>query len=164
MNTRLQVEHPVTEEVTGLDLVHLQLLVASGEKLPIKQSDIELKGHSIEARITAQDPDKDFAPSTGKITRWVTPGGRGVRLDTYITAGTTITPFYDPMIAKLIVTAPDREQAVARLRSALHEFEVEGIATNIPFLRRLVKHPDYRSGELSTAFVGRFLSEASAVV
>ena len=160
MNTRLQVEHPVTEEVTGIDLVHLMLRVASGEKLPMKQEDIKLSGHAIEARITAQDPDKDFAPSTGKITGWRAPGGRGVRMDTHCYAGFTVSPYYDPMIAKLIVKAPTRPEAVARLLSALHEFEVEGITTNIPFLRRLVAHPDYLSGQFNTGFVPRFLAEA----
>ncbi|MBL8048709.1 MAG: acetyl-CoA carboxylase biotin carboxylase subunit [Chthonomonas sp.] len=160
MNTRLQVEHPVTEEITGLDLVRLQLMVANGEKLPLTQRDVLLEGHSIEARITAQDPDKEFAPSTGKITKWNAPGGRGVRMDTHVYAGFTITPFYDPMIAKLIVTGRTRDEAVQRLAVALHEFDVEGIATNIPFLRRLVAHPDYRSNNISTAFVGRFLNEA----
>ncbi len=161
MNTRLQVEHPVTEEVTGLDLVHLQLRIASGEKLPLKQEDVKLKGHSIEARITAQDPDRDFAPSTGKICTWNAPGGRGVRMDTHAHAGYTVSPFYDPMIAKLIVTANSRAEAVAKLRTALHEFEVAGIQTNIPFLRRLVEHPDYVAGTVSTAFVPRFLEEST---
>lgn len=160
MNTRLQVEHPVTELITGLDLVRLQLLIASGKKLPIKQSDLKIHGHSIEARITAQDPDKDFAPSTGKVTKWNAPGGIGVRMDTHVYAGYSISPFYDPMIAKLIVWGNDRDEAVQRLRVALDEFEVEGIQTNIPFLRRLVRHPDYMSGDISTAFVPRMLEEA----
>ncbi|MCE9558272.1 MAG: acetyl-CoA carboxylase biotin carboxylase subunit [Armatimonadetes bacterium] len=159
MNTRLQVEHPVTEEVTGLDLVKLQLHIAAGGKLPFSQKDISLTGHAIEARITAQDPDKEFAPSTGTITRWNAPGGRGVRMDTHAYAGFTIGPYYDPMIAKLIVVGKDRDDAVARLQSALHEFDVEGIMTNIPFLRRLVEHPDYILGKVSTSFVGRFLQE-----
>ena len=158
MNTRLQVEHPVTEEITGLDLVHLQLMVASGERLPITQADVNLRGHSIEARITAQDPDKDFAPSTGKITKWCQPGGRNVRMDTYVYGGISVSPYYDPMIAKLIVTGRTRAEAVAKLRTALHEFEVEGIATNIPFLRRLVESEGYQSGEFDTGFVPRFLS------
>jgi acetyl-CoA carboxylase biotin carboxylase subunit len=160
MNTRLQVEHPVTEMVTGLDLVQLQLKIAAGEKLPFKQSELTLTGHSIEARITAQDPDKDFAPCTGKITRWNAPGGIGVRMDTHVYAGFTISPFYDPMIAKLIVYGRDRDEAVRRLMVALDEFEVEGIMTNIPFLRRLVRHPDYVSGDISTAFVPAMLEEA----
>lgn len=162
MNTRIQVEHPVTEMISGLDLVQWQIRIANGEKLPFSQSEIKLTGHSIEARITAQDPDKDFAPSTGKLTRWDPPGFRGVRLDTHVYAGFTISPYYDPMIAKLIVTAESRELAVRRLQVALDEFHVEGIQTNIPFLRRLVRHPDYMTGNVSTAFVGEFLQETAA--
>jgi acetyl-CoA carboxylase biotin carboxylase subunit len=162
MNTRLQVEHPVTEEVTGLDLVHLQLRIASGEPLPIRQEDVQLKGHAIEARITAQDPDKDFSPSTGKITGWRAPMGRGVRMETHCYAGFTVSPFYDPMLAKLIVRGEDRAEAVRKLQTALHEFEVEGIATNIPFLRRLCASEGYVTGQFDTGFVGRFLNgEAS---
>lgn len=160
MNTRLQVEHPVTEEVTGLDLVQLQLMVASGGRLPITQDDVVLDGHAIEARITAQDPDKDFAPSTGLITQWRAPGGRNVRMDTHCYAGFTVSPYYDPMLAKLIVKGRTREEAVRRLQSALHEFEVEGIATNIPFLRRLVGHPDFVSGDVHTSWVSTFLAES----
>ncbi len=159
MNTRLQVEHPVTEEVVGLDLVHLMLRIAAAEPLPFTQSDITLKGHSIEARITAQDPDRDFAPSTGPITLWQAPCGRGVRMETFVYSGLSITPFYDPLLAKLIVTAGTRAEAVRKLQVALDEFEVGGIATNIPFLRRLVAHPDYVSGEVTTQFVKRFLEE-----
>lgn len=159
MNTRLQVEHPVTEEVTGVDLVELMLRVAAGEKLPISQNHVELKGHAIEARITAQDPDNDFAPSTGKVTKWAAPGGRGVRMDTHCYAGFTVSPYYDPMIAKLIVKGKDRLEAVRRLRMALHEFQVEGISTNIPFMRRLIESPEYESGKVDTGFVPRFLGE-----
>lgn len=162
MNTRLQVEHPATEMVTGLDLVQLQLKIAAGEKLPFTQSDLRLNGHAIEARITAQDPDNDFAPSTGRITRWNAPGGLGVRMDTHVYAGFDITPFYDPMIAKLIVHGRDRAECVNRLRVALDEFDVQGIQTNIPFLRRLVRHPDYLSGDISTAFVPRMLEQVLA--
>ncbi len=158
MNTRLQVEHPVTEEITGLDLVHLMLRVASGESLGLTQDDVRLKGHAIEARITAQDPDADFAPSTGAITMWRAPGGRGVRMETHCYAGFAVSPFYDPMIAKLIVRGETRDEAVAKLRTALHEFEVEGIKTNIPFLRRLVDSEGFRSGEFDTGWVPRFLA------
>ncbi|MGV3615095.1 MAG: acetyl-CoA carboxylase biotin carboxylase subunit [Fimbriimonas sp.] len=158
MNTRLQVEHPVTEEITGIDLVHLMLRIASGEPLPITQADVNLEGHAIEARITAQDPDKEFAPSTGKITGWRAPGGRHVRMETHCYAGFTVSPYYDPMIAKLIVSGRNRDEAVAKLRTALYEFEVEGIATNIPFLRRLVESEGYRTGEFDTGFVPRFLA------
>lgn len=159
MNTRLQVEHPVTEMVTGLDLVHLQLLVAQGGKLPFTQGDLQLRGHAIEARITAQNPDQDFAPSTGVITRWDVPGGLGIRMDTYITAGTMVSPFYDPMIAKLIAWGTDREDALARLQMALSEFVVEGVHTNISFLQRLMARPEVVRGEVSTATVARMLEE-----
>lgn len=164
MNTRLQVEHPVTEEVTGIDLVHLMLRIASGELLGLTQGDVRLQGHSIEARITAQDPDRDFAPSTGKITKWCAPMGRAVRMETHCYAGFAVSPFYDPMIAKLIVRGEDRSEALAKLRTALHEFEVEGIATNIPFLRRLVADERYAAGDFTTAFVPRFLAEATPAV
>lgn len=158
MNTRLQVEHPVTEEITGIDLMQLMLRITDGEKLPIKQSDVKLTGHSIEARVTAQDPDKDFAPSTGCITRWIAPSGRGVRMETHCYAGFSVSPYYDPLLAKLIVWGETRADAVRKLRAALFEFEVGGIATNIPFLRRLVDHPQWIEGEFDTGFVPRFLN------
>lgn len=161
MNTRIQVEHPVTEFITGLDLVQWQIRIASGEPLDFTQEDVRLCGHSIEARITAQDPDKDFAPSTGRITRWDAPGFGNVRLDTHVYAGFEIAPFYDPMIAKLIVWGKDRPEAVRRLQCALNEFHVEGIKTNIEFLRRLTAHPAYQANDLSTSFVGEFLEESS---
>lgn len=159
MNTRLQVEHPVTEWICNEDLVTLQLRIARGEKLPFAQEDLKIDGHAIEARITAQDPDQDFAPSTGLITRWNAPGGPGIRMDTHVYAGFLISPFYDPMIAKLIVKGRTRDEAVQRLENALGEFHVEGIKTNIEFLRRLVMHPDFRAGKIDTAFVPRFLAE-----
>jgi acetyl-CoA carboxylase biotin carboxylase subunit len=158
MNTRLQVEHPVTEQVTGLDLVHLQLKIANGHKLPMKQSDIELTGHSIEVRVTAQDPDADFAPSTGCITNWRAPGGRHVRMETHCYAGFSVSPYYDPLLAKLIVTGTNRREALDKLAVALQEFEVGGIKTNLPFMRRLIAHPDYQAGRLTTGFVGAFLA------
>jgi len=159
MNTRLQVEHPVTEVTTGVDLVHLMLKVAAGEPLPFRQKDLVTSGHAIEARITAQDPERDFAPSTGVITKWNAPGGNGVRVDTHCYAGFTVSPYYDPMIAKLIVHAPNREMAVRKLQTALFEFDIEGITTNIPFLRKLVKHPMYIEDQVNTGFVPRFLAE-----
>ena len=158
MNTRIQVEHPVTEEITGVDLIHLMLKIAGGEPLMLRQKDVELNGHAIEARITAQDPDKDFAPSTGCITMWCPPGGRGVRIETHCYAGFSVSPYYDPLLAKLIVKGGDRAEAVRKLESELHEFEVGGIATNIPFLRRLVASDGYRSGQFDTSFVPRFLA------
>jgi acetyl-CoA carboxylase biotin carboxylase subunit len=157
MNTRLQVEHPVTEEVCGLDLVHLMLKIASGERLPMRQSDIEIKDHSIEVRVTAQDPDRAFAPSTGCISGWRAPVGRGVRMETHCYAGFSVSPYYDPLLAKLIVTGRDRDEACKRLTSALHEFQVSGVATNIPFLRRLTQTPQFLSGQFDTGFVPRFL-------
>jgi acetyl-CoA carboxylase biotin carboxylase subunit len=158
MNTRLQVEHPVTEEITGIDLVHLMLKIASGEPLPIDQDDVNLSGHAIEARVTAQDPDADFAPSTGCITGWRAPGGRGVRVESHCYAGFSVSPFYDPLLAKLIVRGRDRAEAVEKLRTALYEFEVSGIKTNIPFLRRLIDSEGYRNGQFDTSFVPRFLA------
>ncbi|HLO97777.1 MAG TPA: biotin carboxylase N-terminal domain-containing protein, partial [Fimbriimonas sp.] len=157
MNTRLQVEHPVTEEITGVDLMHLMLRTTSGEKLALTQKAVELKGHAIEVRITAQDPDNDFSPSTGTITGWRTPMGRGVRMESHCYAGLTITPYYDPLLAKLIVWGEDRATAVTKLQGALHEFEVEGIATNIPFLRRLCATPSWVAGNFDTGFVPKFL-------
>lgn len=158
MNTRLQVEHPVTEEITGIDLMQLMLRTTGGEKLPYTQDDIKLKGHAIEARITAQDPDNDFSPSTGKITGWRAPMGRGVRMESHCYAGLTVTPFYDPLLAKLIVRGDTRLEAVQKLQGALHEFEVEGIATNIPFLRRLAATPSYIDGNFDTGFIPKFLA------
>lgn len=158
MNTRIQVEHPVTELITGIDLVKQQIKIAAGEPLPFNQEDIKLKGHAIEARVTAQDPDADFAPSTGKITRWNPPGFSNVRLDTHVYAGFDVSPFYDPMIAKLIVWGDDREDAVRRMQIALNEFDVEGIKTAIPFLRRICAAPEYVEGNVTTAFVPQFLS------
>jgi acetyl-CoA carboxylase biotin carboxylase subunit len=161
MNTRLQVEHPVTEEVTGLDIVHLMLRVASGEPLPFSQRHIRLSGNSIEARITAQNPDLDFAPSTGCITVWKAPGGRGVRVETHCYAGYSVSPYYDPLLAKLIVTANNRADACKKLLAALHEFEIGGIATNIPFLRRIVASPEFLNNQVDTSFVGRFLERSA---
>lgn len=163
MNTRIQVEHPVTEAVTGIDLVSWQIRIAAGERLPMTQGDVRLNGHSIEARITAQDPDNDFAPSTGKITVWNPPGFGNVRLDTHVYAGFTVSPFYDPMIAKLIVHGRDRHEAVTLLQAALKEFHVEGIKTNIPFLCRLCTSPDYMSGNVDTGYVPRFLSGETTI-
>lgn len=159
MNTRIQVEHPVTEAVTGYDLVKWQIRIAAGEKLTMSQDEVPANGHAIEARITAQDPELDFAPSSGKITTWNPPGFGGVRLDSGVGAGSVVTPYYDPMIAKLIVHAPTREDAVRLMLAALHDFEVEGIKTNIPFLREIVADPRYMTNSVSTSFVPQFLEE-----
>lgn len=145
MNTRLQVEHPVSELITGVDLVKQQLLIASGEVLKIKQSDIIPKGHSIECRINAEDPD-NFMPSPGKVERFHIPGGLGVRVDSHVYGGYTVPPFYDSMIGKLIVHAEDRASAIKRMQGALEEMVIEGIKTNIPLQRRILKDEAFIKG------------------
>ena len=152
MNTRLQVEHPVTEGICGLDLVEWQLRVAWGEKLPWTQDQIEVRGHSIEARVNAEDPDT-FRPSPGEITGHHVPGGPGIRIDSSIYGGYTVPPYYDSMIAKVIAHGDTREVAHRRLRRALGEFIVEGIATNVPFLIRILDDPRFAAGELDTHFL-----------
>ncbi len=151
MNTRIQVEHPVTEEVTGFDLIRQQILIAMGEGLP--NSDLQITGHAIECRINAEDPDKNFRPSPGVIQLFHPPGGPGVRMDTHVYAGYAIPPYYDSMIAKLITYAPTREWAIQRMRRALDELVIEGVATTIPFHQELLKHPAFISGEIDTHFV-----------
>ncbi|SRR5581483_1748423 len=163
MNTRLQVEHPITEQVTGVDIVEQMLRIASGEELPFEQHDIAIQGHSIEARITAQNPAKEFAPSCGKITHWAPPSGPHIRLETHVYKGFAVSPFYDPMIAKLIVSDSDRQSCVRSLARALEQFDVQGIHTNIPFLRTLVATPEFVSGDVDTQFVARYVSEPSPV-
>ena len=156
MNTRLQVEHPVTEMITGLDLVEWQLRVAAGEALPLAQKDIPQKGHAIEARIYAEDPQRDFLPATGRILHLGFPAASSrVRIDTGIEPGAEITPWYDPMIAKLIVHASDRGRALARLRQALGEVEIAGVTTNVAFLRRVVASRAFASAELDTGLIER---------
>jgi 3-methylcrotonyl-CoA carboxylase alpha subunit len=160
MNTRLQVEHPVTEMVTGLDLVELQLRIAAGEPLPFSQKDLKLDGHAIEARIYAEDPDRDFLPSTGKILHLVFPReGDNVRVDTGVTAGDDITPWFDPMIAKLIVRGANRGEALARLRQALSELEIAGVKSNGAFLRRLASSSAFGRAELDTRLIERSRAE-----
>jgi len=163
MNTRLQVEHPVTELVTGLDLVQLQLRIAAGEKLPFHQDDIKLRGHAIECRIYAEDPENNFFPSPGKITRLLRPSGPGVREDSGVYEGWTVPLEYDPMLAKLIVHAPDRNSAVARMRRALDEYFVGGIKTNLPLFRRILEHRDFLAAQIDTGFLDRMLAEKPAV-
>ncbi|MBW2424748.1 MAG: acetyl-CoA carboxylase biotin carboxylase subunit [Deltaproteobacteria bacterium] len=153
MNTRIQVEHPVTEAVTGIDLVEMQLRIAAGERLPFAQSDIALRGHAIEARIYAEDPDKGFVPSPGRIEAFSAPGGPGIRLDSGFEAGQIVSSHYDPMIAKLIARGHDREEARGRLAAALEEFQIAGLRTGLPFLRRLVDHPVFRAGAYDTGFI-----------
>ena len=151
MNTRIQVEHPVTEEVTGLDLIRLQLQVAAGER--IRKKEFKSKGHAIECRINAEDPEHDFRPSPGEIKSFHLPGGYGVRCDTHCYAGYRIPPFYDSLMAKLIVFAPTRDEALNKMSSALEEFTVEGVHTTIPFHRRVMRNPVFRSGMYDTSFI-----------
>lgn len=150
MNTRIQVEHPVTEEVMGLDLIQQQLLVASGEKLTLSQKNIQHRGHAIEFRINAEDPAKNFAPSPGKITAFHVPGGRGVRVDTHAYQEYFIPPYYDSMIAKLIIHGANRDEAIRRAARALDEFVVEGIKTTIPFHQMMLRNEKFRAGQMST--------------
>ena len=153
MNTRIQVEHPVTEMVVSQDLVKEQIRVAAGNPLGFTQEDVQMRGHAIECRINAEDPDRNFMPSTGEITSFHTPGGYGVRVDSHVYAQYVVTPFYDSMLAKLIVWGRDREEAMTRTERALEEFIVEGINTTIPFHQFMLKHPTFRSGQADTDFV-----------
>src|SRR5215813_11444120 len=158
MNTRLQVEHPVTELVTGFDLVHLQLHIASGEKLPFRQDDVRIRGHAIECRIYAEDPENNFFPSPGKITKLLQPSGPGIREDTSIYEGWKVPLDYDPMLSKLIAYAPDRAAAIARMRRALDEYFIGGIKTNLPLFRRILEHPDFAAAQIDTGFLDRLLA------
>lgn len=153
VNARLQVEHPVSEQVTGTDLVDLQLLIAAGEEYHWDQERIKQQGHSIEVRILAEDPARDFRPSPGRITKWKTPSGTGVRLDSAVGEGSFVPPYYDSMIAKLIVTAADRPAAIARLAAALDDFEVAGIDTNIALLRAIARDADFINNTTSTRWL-----------
>jgi len=157
MNTRLQVEHPVTELITGLDLVHLQIRIAAGEKLPFRQEDIHLRGHAIECRIYAEDPDNNYFPSPGKITLLLSPSGPGIRRDSGMYEGWTVPVDYDPLLAKLIGYGTDRPQAISRLTRALHEYFVGGIKTNISLFRRILTDADFQSGKLDTGYLDRLL-------
>jgi acetyl-CoA carboxylase biotin carboxylase subunit len=152
MNTRIQVEHPVTEMVTGLDLVKAQIRIAAGEPLSLNQKEILLHGHSIECRVNAEDPDT-FVPSPGKILNLRLPGGPGVRIDTHLYAGCTIPPFYDSLIAKVIVMDNSREEAIARMSRALDELDIEGVRTTIPLHKRILASPEFRAGQISTRFL-----------
>lgn len=159
MNTRIQVEHPVTEWVTGIDLVQTQLRIAQGEPLPFTQEDIVLRGHAIECRINAENPDYNFRPSPGTIQALHLPGGMGVRIDSAIYQGYTIPPYYDSMIAKLIVHAPTRKEAIQKMRWALSEFLVDGVETNIDFQLRLLKTEAFENGTYDNAFLMQWLEQ-----
>ncbi len=153
MNTRLQVEHPVTEEVTGIDLVQMQLHIAAEGQLPLSQGDVRLRGHALECRINAEDDT--FSPAPGRVGTYVPPGGPGVRLDSHLYAGYDVPHQYDSLLAKLVCFGSDRGQAIARMKNALHEFEIQPIKTNLPLHRAIVDHPSFLSGELDTGFLER---------
>ncbi|HZG73653.1 MAG TPA: acetyl-CoA carboxylase biotin carboxylase subunit [Chondromyces sp.] len=156
MNTRIQVEHPVTEMVTGVDLIKEQIRVASGEKLPLKQEEVKFNGWAIECRINAENPEKNFMPSPGRITGYLPPGGLGVRIDSAAYQGYMIPPFYDSMIAKVISYGATREEAIARMKRALSEFVVEGIHTTIPFHVKLLEHDVFVEGDFNTKFLEKY--------
>ncbi len=158
MNTRLQVEHPVTELVTGHDLVHLQIRIAQGELLPFTQSDIQLRGHAIECRVYAEDPDNSFMPSPGRITRLLQPGGPGIREDSGIYEGWVVPMDYDPMLSKLIAYAPTRAMAIARLLRALDEYVIGGIRSNLGLFRRILRDTDFQAARIDTGYLDRLLA------
>jgi len=158
MNTRIQVEHPVTEMVTGLDLVKAQFRIAAGEPLPIPQEEVRLTGHSLECRINAEDPDR-FLPSPGRLTNFRPPGGPGVRVDSHAYVGYIVPPYYDSLLAKLIVHGRDRDEAIARMQRALDEMLIQGVQTTIPFHQKVLRHPDFIAGRTSTRFLERLTQE-----
>ncbi len=158
MNTRVQVEHPITEMVTGIDIVKNQILIASGEKLSIKQNDIKLSGHAIEFRINAEDPDRNFMPSPGKIHQYLPPGGFGVRVDSFVYSNYKVLPNYDSLIAKLIVHGKNRDEAIQKGKRALSEFIIEGIKTTIPFHLKVLEIEAFKNGQVYTDFIPTFMS------
>lgn len=164
MNTRIQVEHPVTEAATGVDIIREQIRVAAGEEVELKQREIKLRGHAIECRINAEDPDRDFLPCPGKIVTFHTPGGPGVRIDSHVYSEYVIPPFYDSMIAKLIVWAQTRKQAIERMARALDEFVIEGVRTTIPFHQEALRSPDFLSGKFGTDFIDKFFKARAQMV
>ena len=162
VNTRVQVEHPVTEMITGVDIVKMSILIAAGEKIPLKQEDIKIRGHAIECRICAEDPAHGFRPSAGKIDKWEVPGGPGVRMDTHVVPGYVVPPNYDSMVGKLIVHADTREQALDRTLRALKEFHVGPIKTTIPLHQQLVTNTDFRKGGVDIHYLERWLKSQEA--
>lgn len=162
MNTRVQVEHPVTEAITGVDIVREQIRIAAGEKLSLTQKDVKIHGHAIECRINADDPEDGYKPSAGKITSLLFPGGLGVRLDTHLYPGYEVPPYYDALLAKLIVWGSDRSEAISRMSRCLNEFEIEGIKTNINFHKKILGNAYYRRGEISLSFIRRRISNSGA--
>ncbi|MEB3314381.1 MAG: acetyl-CoA carboxylase biotin carboxylase subunit [Cyanobacteriota bacterium] len=155
MNTRIQVEHPVTEMITGIDLIAAQLRIAQGEKLPFTQADIQFRGHAIECRINAEDPDHNFRPNPGRINGYLAPGGMGVRMDSHVYTDYEIPPYYDSLVGKLIVWGPDRATAIKRMRRALRECAITGLPTTIPFHQRVLENADFLSGNVYTNFVAQ---------
>jgi acetyl-CoA carboxylase biotin carboxylase subunit len=153
MNTRLQVEHPITELITGLDLVHWQIRIAAGERFPYSQEQLSQRGHAIECRVYAEDPSNQFLPSTGQLLQYIEPHGPGIRVDSGFAAGSEVTHFYDPLLAKLIVYGETREVAIQRLQAALKNFVVQGVVTNIDFMQAVLAHPDFAAGKVSTRWV-----------
>jgi 3-methylcrotonyl-CoA carboxylase alpha subunit len=162
MNTRLQVEHPVTEAITGLDLVELQFRVASGEKLPFSQGDLTINGHAVEARLYAEDPEREFLPSTGKLWALEFPEGKGIRIDTGVEAGAEVSPYYDPMIAKVIAHGATRDEALTKLAGALGKTIVAGPKTNAAFLKKLCEAEGFRAEQFDTGFIDRNLDNLGA--
>ena len=162
MNTRIQVEHPVTEMITGVDLVAQQLLIARGEPLPFKQSDVKLHGHAIECRINAESPQHGFRPCPGRINEWQPPQGLGIRLDSHCYPGYFVPPYYDSLLSKLITRGADRGEAIERMKNALANFHVEGIDTGIPFLQTVIDDAEYRSGKVNTRWLEKKLEAYSA--
>jgi acetyl-CoA carboxylase, biotin carboxylase subunit len=164
MNARIQVEHPVTEMTTGIDLVQEQLRIASGEPLSVTQDAVRISGAAIECRVNAEDPDRGFAPSPGTVSQYRPPGGPWTRVDSACFAGHRVSPYYDSLLAKVIVWAPDRGQALARMDRALAEFDLSGpaLTTTIDFHRRILRHPTFRAGLHSTAFVDELTAGPAA--
>jgi len=162
VNTRVQVEHPVTEMITGVDIMQMSIRIAAGEKIPFKQQDVKIRGHAIELRICAEDPAHGFRPSAGKIERWDPPGGLGVRLDSHVQAGYVVPPNYDSMVGKLIVHADTREQALDRAARALREFNVSPIKTTIPLHQKLVQNTDFRQGGVDIHYLERWLKSGAS--
>src|SRR5262249_48274802 len=161
MNTRLQVEHPVPGAVTGLDLVRFQLEIAAGRPLPLRQEDVLARGHALECRLYAEDPDRDDLPSPGRVLHFVPPEGPGIRVDSGIAAGSEVTVHYDPLLAKLVTWGADRDEAVPRMPEALARTVVLGVVTNLARLRAIVEHPAFRAGELHTGFIDEHLRALS---
>jgi acetyl-CoA carboxylase biotin carboxylase subunit len=159
MNTRIQVEHPVTEEVTGYDLIKAQIAVAAGEELPWRQDEVRLRGHALECRVNAEKPDHNFQPSPGKVSYFHAPGGPGVRVDSHLFSGYTVPPHYDSMVAKIITWGRDRMESIVRMRRALEETVVEGIDTTIPLHLRILKDPAFLKGDIHTGYLDQFLAE-----